>query len=160
MRPLYPDEYLAIDIEWSRPSSYERVRARGHELDRVAQLYLITAKASFSRAKSLYVGKTYRQTVSTRLAQQDHQARYAAFKKHYPRHRFLISLGVVTLLEGRLTAGRLGELEKILIYANDPEHAFNVQNFYEHGVKGSYEVVNHGHRAGLPKAIMLGVFAE
>ncbi len=158
MKPLYPDNYWEVEINWSRPRTYERVRDEGHELDECAYLYLVTAK--YSKTKTIYVGKTYHQTVSVRLKQQDHLDRYAAFVKNYPNHRFYVSLGQVKVLNGKITSSRIDSIERILIYANEPDHAHNVSSFYEHGVKGSYHIFNRGSKAGLPREIMLGVFAK
>jgi hypothetical protein len=160
MKPLYPDEYWKVDVTWSKPSAYKKIRDEGHELDEFAYLYLITAKYSSNSPKSIYIGKTYQQCVSDRLNQKDHRARYAAFVKTYPRHSFHISFGEVEISHGNITAKRIDDIERILIYSNEPEHAHNVQNFYEHGVKGSYAITNKGYRATLPKHIMLGVFAK
>jgi len=160
MKPLYPDEYWEVEVNWSKPSAYENIRDNGHELDEYAYLYLITARYSSNAPKSLYVGKTYQQSVSKRLKQKDHRARYAAFTKHYSKHDFYISFGEVSLSYGNITEKRIDDIERILIYVNDPEHAQNVQNICEHGVKGSYAITNAGYRASFPKEVMLGVFTK
>ena len=72
------------------------------------------------KRRLLYIGQTYQQSVSTRLQQPDHQRRYAAFVKNYPRHRFSVSHGIVSVIDGRLTKRRVDDIERLLIYANDP----------------------------------------
>lgn len=59
-----------------------------------------------------------------------------------------------------MVRSRIKDIENILIYSNDPDHSHNVQNFYNHGVKGSYLIKNCGYKSTLPKEISLGVFVK
>lgn len=160
MEPLYGDDYWDIAIQWTRPRSYEKVRGSWCKHDDDANLYLITAKYSKNRSKCIYIGKTYDQWVSKRLTQEDHKKRYAAFVKNYPNHKFFVSHGIVSMKKGKIVRSRIKEIEIILIYSNDPEHCHNVQNFYNHGVTGSYSIENFGYKSTLPKVISLGVFVK
>lgn len=160
MKPLYVDDYWDVEIKWTRPRPYVEVRENGCYHDESAYLYLITAKYSKNKSKCIYVGKTFDQCVSKRLNQADHQKRYAAFIKNYPRHKFFVSHGLVTINNGKIIRSRIKDVENILIYSNDPEHCHNVQNFYNHGVKGSYLIKNFGYKSSLPQIISLGVFVK
>ena len=160
MEPLYHVESWEIEIEWKRPKKYKRVIEEGSVHDDSANLYLISARYGSANTKAIYIGKTWAQWVSKRLTQLDHKKRYAAFVKNYPRHAFYVSHGIVVINDGRLTKKRLDDIERILVYTNEPDHAHNVRNFYEHGVTGSYEIYNRGSRCTLPKFIALGVFVR
>jgi len=160
MQPLYHQDYWEVEIDWKRPKKYERARDEGSDHDEFAHLYLISARYGSSEPKALYIGKTWKQTVATRLCQDDHKKRYAAFVKNYPRHSFYVSYGIVSVNDAKLTEKRLDAIERILIFTNEPEHAYNVQHLYEHGVTGSYEIQNRGSRCHLPRIIRLGVFVK
>ena len=160
MEPLYHAESWDIVIEWKRPKQYRRGVENGSVHDDFANLYLISARYVVGKSKAIYIGKTYAQWVSKRLAQPDHKKRYAEYVKNYPRHSFYVSHGIVVVNDGRLTQKRLDDMERILIYTNDPDHSHNVKNIYEHGVTGSYEIYNRGSRCTLPKYIALGVFVR
>lgn len=160
MKPLYEDDSWDIEIQWSRPRQYELVVAEGVDYDATADLYMISARFSSRKPKSLYIGKAWRQEVSYRLSQEDHKKRYAAYIKNYPHHSLYVSHGTVTVYNGNLTEKRLSDIEKILIYSNDSEHASNLKSIYTHGVTGSYRLENLGSRCSLPKAIHLGIFVK
>ncbi|MCG8604499.1 hypothetical protein MJD09_05795 [bacterium] len=161
LEPLFEDDFWEVHIKWTNLRAYTRVRDEGSEYDDSAHLYYICAQFSSGAPKVLYIGQTYRQSVSMRLRQPDHKNRYAAFIRNYPRHHFSVSHGIVTVTNGRLTKRRIDDTERLLIYANDPEHAYNVKNFYQHGVvTGSYFLINTGHRGSLPLSLRLGVFVE
>ncbi|WP_047533509.1 hypothetical protein [Methylotenera sp. N17] len=158
MKPLYPDEAWDVTVQWTKPKEYESLIIEGSQYDEYADLYLISAKYSKSTAKGLYIGKTWKQQVSTRIKQKDHKSRYAAFTGIYPNHKFFVSHGIIIMNNGKLTEKRLADIEQILIYSNDPSHSGNVKNFYAHGVRGSYSIENTGYRCSLPKKLCLGVF--
>lgn len=160
VKPLYEDEFWDVSIEWKLPTEYSRLLVDGSKHDGSAHLYMISARFAKSPPKGKYIGKTWHQDVSTRLKQPDHKKRFAAFKGVHPDHRFYVSHGILSISNGNLTNNRLAEIEKILIYANDPDHSGNVKNFYEHGVNGSYAIENTGYRCALPRKIQLGVFAH
>lgn len=161
MEPLYPDEHWLVEINWSRPTLYERLlEDGGSPHDDGAYLYLISARFSGNAPKALYIGQTYSQWVTKRLTQRDHKRRYETFAEEYPRHSLFVSHGYVTVHGGKLTAKRLDDIESILIYTNDPTHAHNVKNFYRHGVASPYFIENKGSRCTLPKTIALGVFVH
>lgn len=158
MQRLYHEEAWEVEIEWTRPKEYTRLLSKGSEHDEFANLYLISARYGAANAKTIYIGKTYTQWVRRRLSQPDHKKRFAAWVKNYQRHLFFVSFGIITIKEGNVTRKRLDDIERILIYANDPDHAHNVQNFYEHGVKEAYQITNKGSRCTLPRILALGVF--
>ena len=158
--PLFKDDFWEVHIKWTRPRAYERVRDEGSDYDDSACLYYICAQFSTGQPKVLYIGQTYQQSVSLRLQQPDHKNRYAAFVRNYPKHRFSVSHGIVSIVDGHLTQRRVDDVERLLIYANDPEHTHNVQHIYQHGVSGSYVITNTGYRSGLPRYLRLGVFVE
>lgn len=159
--PLFEDDFWEVNIKWTRPRAYKSERDEGSEHDNTAYLYYICAKYSTSAPKVLYIGQTYQQTVNKRLQQPDHQHRYVKFARAYPKHRFYVSHGLVSVTYGRLTKRRIEDVERILIYANDPAHAHNVKNIYQHGVENvSYFITNNGYRSGLPRSLRFGVFVE
>lgn len=160
MKPLWHEEHWHVEINWSRPVEYEQLLENGSSQDEVANLYLISARFGVKSPKTIYIGKTYDQWVSKRLSQSDHKIRYVKFCEGYPRHQIYVSHGVVTIHDGKLTRSRIDEIERILIYANDPTHAHNVQNFWQHDVTTPYRVENKGSRCTLPRIISLGVFVE
>ena len=160
LEPLIISDSWEVRIKWTRPRSYERVREEGSDHDDSAYLYYIRAQFSNRRPKLLYIGKTYTQSVSIRLGQPDHRNRYDEFTRLYPIHRFTVSHGIVSVESGRITRRRIDDIERLLIYANDPSHAYNVQNINQHGVARSYIVTNTGYRSGLPRSLLLGVFAK
>jgi hypothetical protein len=158
VQPYDPDQFWDVHIYWQRPIAYKRIIEDGCQHDQDANLYHILGRFSTHPFKSLYVGRTYNQCVSTRLCQKDHRSRYAAFIKNYPRHTFWVSCGVVEIVNGKRTKKRINDIETILINTNDSDHAFNIANVYGHGVKGSYSIENHGYRCGLPRRLHLGLF--
>ena len=158
MEPLHHEEYWNIEIEWSRPKTYERLLDEGSPHDDLAHLYLISARMGTDSPKAIYVGKTYDQWVSKRLSQPDHKRRYAEFIIAYPRHNFYVSHGIVKIQNGKLTRKRIDDIERILIYVNEPLHAHNVQNFWQHSVTTPYQIENRGSRCTLPRTIALRVF--
>jgi len=158
VQPYDPDRFWDVHIYWQKPISYKRIIKKGCQHDESANLYHILGRFSTNPYKSLYVGLTYNQCVSTRLCQKDHQNRYAAFVKNYPRHNFSVSCGLVEIQNGNITKKRIEDIETILIHTNDSEHAFNIANIYSHGVKGSYSIKSHGYRCGLPQQLNLGLF--
>ena len=160
LQPLYEDDFWAVHIEWTRPTGYERVLEEGCRHDETANLYLIVARFGSNRPKVVYIGHTYQQWVSKRLTQRDHQNRYAAFRKNYPRHCLLVSCGLVEIVNTKITRKRIKEIEQVLIYANDEEQSQNLRNIYSHGVTASYRIRNCGYRCGLPKEISLGMFVK
>lgn len=160
MKPLYHEEYWSIRIEWSRPKEYSRFLVEPSDNEAFANLYLISARFGRNASKLLYVGQTYDQWVSRRLSQKDHKRRHSEFRENYPHHTLYVSQGIVTVHDGKLTRKRLNDIERVLIYINDPEHAHNVQNFYTHGVSGSYHIENSGSKCTLPRIISLGVFVK
>lgn len=160
MEPLQHEGYWGIEVKWSRPKEYERLLDEGSPHDELANLYLISARFGTKPSKAIYVGKTYDQWVSMRLSQPDHQLRYTEFVKNYPRHIFYVSHGIVTNHDGKLTRKRIDDIERILIYANEPQHAHNIKNFWQHRVTMPYQIENRGSRCTLPRTIALGVFVE
>ncbi|MFZ3019472.1 MAG: hypothetical protein WA056_13565 [Gallionella sp.] len=160
MEPLWHEDRWHIEINWSRPVEYKRLLEEGSPHDEQAYLYLISARFGNKSSKTIYVGKAFRQSVSKRLSQPDHKLRHIEFLENYPRHRFYVSHGLVTVHEGKPTQKRIDDIERILIYANDPQHAHNVQNFWQHKVTTPYWIDNRGSRCTLPKTIALGIFAQ
>ncbi len=160
MKPLYPDEFIDVEIKWTRPQRYDCLLQEDSKHDEVANLYLISARYGTAQAKTLYIGKTYLQWVTKRLSQKDHKTRYENFIENYPHHVFYVSHGIIEVREGNLNENRLDDVERILIYSSPPEHSQNVRNFYEHGVKGAYHIVNKGSRCTLPRNIKLGIFVK
>ena len=160
LESLLQDDYWEVYIQWTRPCLYERVRDEGSKYDNSAHLYYIRAKYSTGRPKVLYIGQTYQQSVSIRLGQPDHRKRCAEFTNSYPNHHFAVSHGIVSITYGNITSNRIDDIESLLIYANDPEHAYNVRNINQHGVKRSYFVTNRGYRSTLPRFLWLGLFAK
>lgn len=160
MKPLYHEQYWEVEIEWSRPKEYDRLLEEGSHHDESAHLYLISARYRDYESKLLYIGKTYDQWVSKRLSQKDHRSRYGTFQENYPNHIFFVSHGVITINGSKITRKRLSDIERILIYTNEPQHAHNVQNYYSHGVIGSYLIENKGSKCTLPSVISLGIFVK
>ena len=160
MKPLYHEQYYEVEIDWSRPKAYDRLIEEGSHHDETARLYLISARYSNGKPKLLYIGKTYRQWVSKRLSQKDHKSRYGTFQENYPNHTLFVSHGVITINGSRITSERVSDIESILIYTNEPQHAHNVQNYYSHGVVGSYLIKNKGSKCTLPSVISLGIFVK
>jgi hypothetical protein len=157
MKPL-PDEYpRSISIEWTRPKLYESVFDDGCDHDDSAHLYMILRRYSRATPKAIYIGKTWHQCVRTRLRQKDHRLRYQRFCESYPRQRFYVSHGIVSMDEGRLTQKRVDEIERILIYASSLDHTENRSNIWTHKVSDAYRITNKGSRSSLPQTIFLGI---
>lgn len=117
---------------------YENLVADGSIHDENAHLYMISGKYLNNKSKVFYIGKTYKQIVSNRLTQSDHQSRYDDMTSDYPRHKLYVSHGIVKINKGKRTAKRIDEIESILIYSMPTEHSFNVQNYFSHGVTSQY----------------------
>lgn len=160
MEPLSHEDYWNVQIDWSLPQEYERLLELGSPNDDLAHLYLISARYGKNEPKTIYIGQTYNQWVSKRLTQADHQSRYADFVENYSRHRLYVSHGIVTVHDGKITRKRINDIERILIYTNDPTHAHNIKNFQGHGVSTPYQIENRGSRCTLPRQISLGVFVR
>lgn len=72
-----------------------------------------------------------------------------------------MSHGCVTVQGGgKLTSRRLDDIERILIYTNNRDHAHNIKNLYAHGVSDSYFIENKGSKCTLPRTISLGIFVK
>jgi hypothetical protein len=160
MKALAGDIPFKITIRWTRPRSYSDALESDCEHDYKAGLYLISARYSNLTPKGIYVGKTWDQYVSLRLRQRDHRARYSSFHRLYSRHAFSVSYGILKFENGRMTKKRLGEIERILIYSNDPTHSQNRSGIWKHSVSDSYEIRNTGYRCSLPKRVSLGIFTS
>lgn len=160
MNPLYPDDFWEASIGWSRPMGYDNLLAYGSNHDETANFYMILGRYSNKPAKILYIGMTFRQWVSKRLGQLDHQKRYAAFIGHNKRHRFQVSHGSLIMKNGNITRNRIEDIEKLLIHANYSAHSRNIKSIYTHGVSGSYLIHNTGYKCTLPGTISLGIFVS
>ena len=160
MKPLLEEEPRNISIKWTRPKPYEAVFNSKCEHDDHAKLYMILRRFSDAAPKVIYIGKTWHQCVRTRLRQPDHRNRFRRFQENYPRHSFFVSYGIVSIDYGILTKKRVDEIERILIYASNPEHTENRCNIWTHKVTDAYLINNTGSRGSIPRKIRLGVFTS
>ena len=157
---LYPDMFWEVNITWSRPCKYESFLKNGSSSVGGAKLYKVTGRFGKSDPKLFYLGKTYKQKVTKRLTQQDHKDRYNNLRKEYPRHQLYVSLGVVELDEGRITATRIDQIESLLIFAHDEDHIINIKNINEHKITEQYRIYNRGYKSPLLKEVLLGVLGK
>lgn len=158
MKPVFEDDFWDVTIDWSKPIPYVHARDQGSDYDAYANLYVISARYSTNTHKAIYIGKTFKQNIQTRLKQPDHRARYAAIVKNYPKHKVFVRYGCVSMNDGKFTKTRLAAIENILIYCSDDGHSHNVKSVYSHGVTDSYQITNNGSRGPLPKLLALGFF--
>jgi len=154
-----PDEIITkVAITWTRPIDYDRLIETSHPKDDEAHLYMITARFSTKTSKIVYIGKTYKQNVSTRLKQPDHKKRRKLLHRKYKKHKLRVSLGLVSISGGNCTRRRIDEVESLLIYAGYQPTSINLRKIWDHRVADSYEIRNFGYRNGLPSRICFGLF--
>lgn len=160
MNPVFEDDFWEVDINWSKPVSYKSARDNGSDHDKTANLYMITIRYADHDHKPVYIGKTYRQNIQTRLKQKDHQVRYAAIIKNHPKHQVYVRYGTVTVQGGNVTEKRIKDIESVLIYCYENDHSQNIKSIYTHGVTDSYQIISSGHRSELPKCLAFGFFSR
>jgi len=157
MKFLFEDDSWIASINWSKPVEYLKVKKFGSRYDGSPKLYKITGQYLNNPPKLLYVGKTYKQSVSRRLNQQDHIKRYDEIKDEHPKHKILISLGNIIVENGILNSKRVDEIESILIYTHDSDFIFNDKKLNYLPMKEQYVVRNTGYSAPFYKEIKFGI---
>ena len=156
-QPVDTDVCWKVYINWTRPVCYNRIVHDGWcAHDDGAHLYHILGRYSTHPYRSLYIGKTYDQSVSTRIAQHH----YEQLVDEHPRYTLFVSCGIVTIANGRRTTRRISDIETILIRTNGSEHAYNMRNTASHCITDSYHIHNGGYRCGLARELHLGFFAR
>ena len=152
-------EYVCWDAEinWSRPVLYTNAKDSWYEYDRY-YFYKITGKYSKYPPRLFYIGKTFSQSVKTRLNQKDHINRYKTIRKNYPRFEFYVNFGSIKLAYGKLTQKRIDEIESLLIYSDDSEYLQNKTKIMSLNVKEQYIIKNKGYSAPLHREIAYGMF--
>ena len=158
MKPVYDDDFWEVKIHWSKPITYQAAKVHGSVYDDGANLYMISVRFSDKNHKLVYIGKTYKQNVQTRLKQPDHTKRHAEIVKNYPKHVVFVRYGKIKVVGGRVTEKRISDIENILIYCSDNGHSHNIKSIYSHGVTDSYEIANSGSRCALPRYLAFGFF--
>jgi hypothetical protein len=164
---IAPDYGYQVHISWTRPMAYDTIINKGSPHDAEGWLYMILGYHGSSHPKIFYIGKVFNSSVSRRLRQPDHRARYARLRSEHPRHSFRVSLGAVKLAYGHITAQRIDEIESILIFAtfHSKRHVIessprmiNKSKWYKSGWPHPYIIQNAGSRAPLPREVHHGVF--
>jgi len=149
-----------VEIEWTRPALYENAREYADNAD--AWLYMILGSFGSSERRIFYIGKTVNQYVKDRLSQPDHLRRYARLKRDHPRHRLLVSLGILRVKNGNITNARVDQIETMLIYTagcREP-HIMNKKKIWVLRTEEPYFIKNSGYRRPLPKEIHHGIFVR
>ena len=121
---------------------------------------MISVRFSDKPHKAVYIGKTYKQSIKTRLKQPDHRSRYAGIVTNYPKHKAFVRYGNVKIHGRNPTEKRLGDIENILIYCYDNDHSRNIKSIYSHGVTDSYQIISSGSRCELPACLSFGFFSK
>jgi len=150
------------NIHWTRPRDYDTFLTSENPYEYEADLYMILARYSTSTIKIVYIGKTYHQGVAERLKQKDHKKRFSKLKHKFKKHNFMISCGIITFGKGEnMTAKKINDIERCLIYACSTEHSINTSNTMSLGIfNSSYDIRNSGYRCGLPRRIRFGIFVS
>src|SRR3989442_705355 len=113
LQPLDAEQFWEVEIHWTKPLAYQQLLDAGCKHDDSAQLYHILARSAVTAHKSLYIGHTYDQCISVRLAQPDHTNRYADFIRKHPRHAVWVSCGIITMTHGKRTRKRVQDIESL-----------------------------------------------
>lgn len=162
MKALVHEDSWNIEISWSRPIEYTLFIKNSSPLNEHANLYFITARYGKKSHKIIYIGKSYSQSIRKRFSQPDHKLLHMKIMRDYPRHKFYVSLGVISVNnnKSKITKNRIDEIERILIYSTDQDHKYNVKNFWGHKVTTPYRINNIGYRCNIYKDIALGIFVN
>ncbi len=154
MEPVDADLAYWVRIHWRRWRDIDKFF--DDPQDDHAYLYAIWGRFG-SSARLFYIGKIYDQYAGFRLAQKDHARRRKTIIRQYPRHRLVVSLGEVEMpYGGKVTRSRVGEVERLLIFANLPE--LNRQNRQTHGAQWAYVVENTGSFGTMYRQLHFGLF--
>src|SRR2546421_4976399 len=157
---IAPYHAFDVSISWTRPIPYDKIISDGSPRDADGWLYMILGYHRSSHPKIFYIGQVQQTSVSRRLRAPDHRARYRRLCQDHPRHSFRVSLGAVTVSDGRITERRIDHIEHILIYAtynSKPHviqrvpHMINKRLWYQSGWPHPYIIRNLKYRTPLPK---------
>lgn len=154
MKPIDADQDYWVRVHWRRWRDYDKLL--DNPQDDHAYLYAIWGRFG-SSARLLYVGKIYDQYDGFRIAQKDRARRRKTMMRRYPRHRLVVSLGEVEMsYGGKVTRSRVGEVERLLIFANRPD--LNRQNLQTHGAQRAYVIENTGSFGTMYRQLHFGLF--
>lgn len=154
---IFDDDHHQVSIKWSRPVDLRAAAGEEHENDLV---YLITAHGTDGSEKMIYVGQAYSQRVAKRIAQPDHRRKQGEWEERFPKHKFKVRRGTVSIANGSVSVNKINSIESILIYCFDSEHCMNGKARFRSRISGHYEITNSGYKSDLPRRIGYGFYAK
>jgi len=151
----HEEEHLSVFITLTRHRLLQKGYVKPHPEEYRIYLYMIVGHFGSSR-RVLYIGKTYRQNASYRLAQPDHVRRWKKLRRMYPRHKLTVSFGLAEFDGDRCTSKRIDEVESILIYANWHDRLINAKKIYRFAIRGQLRLTNSGYYKPLKRECFHG----
>lgn len=158
MLRAFESDVYKVNINWSRPRLYDN--ALNSEIKEIDNIFFYKIIARYNgKYKLLYIGKAYRQYVTSRLLNLDHKGKRERLNEKYKRHDLLISFGAVNTNKKR-NHRLIDEVESLLIYTHcDINTLINDKNKWSHNITRDYHIINSGFRRdGMVKEIGLGLF--
>ncbi len=157
MHPIDEEYAWWVDIYWSRWRNLTDFLKDPR--DDKAYLYRIAVRFGSYMPKLLYIGKVYDQYAGFRLTQSDHAQRRKKMERKYRRHALVVSLGTIDMpYGGRVTRARVDDIERLLIWANEPE--FNHRSRQDHCVEEDYKIKNRGSVGKMYRDLYFGLIAN
>lgn len=149
MDRVWPGDVYHAEIHWREPMDYESALSLPYEDQEESYFYKILGGhgQSFSL---FYIGKTFRQSVTVRLKNKDHQGNRLKWESEHSKHRLLVSLGDLRSkhfndASTKVQAKIVDDLESMLIYSHSYHLKFkNRQNIGSHQIGFEYHLINSG----------------
>ena len=115
---------IHVTINWSKPVTHDMLHAGLANNNEEAYLYSIIGLFDGEWCQ-FYIGMVYDQDIASRQKNQDHIERLNRLKKLYPKTIWHLTLGNLTVDEGRITKKLVSKIEGLMIYSNWHEESVN-----------------------------------
>ncbi|MBV6640758.1 MAG: hypothetical protein KI791_08570 [Cyclobacteriaceae bacterium] len=165
MDRVWTEDVYYAQISWRKPILYDEVFQLSSAAQKKAYFYKVLGR--FGQSYSLmYVGKVYKQDVSTRLLNGDHAFKRNSWQAEHKRHTLMISLGDLVsehFLDIKREKNRermIDDLESMLIYSHSYHLKFkNKKNIGSHRIMFEYYLRNSGFiKEGMLRELSYGMF--
>lgn len=150
---------VKVSIEWSLPLTHDMLNYGLSEVDQLANFYAIIGLIE-GYWWPYYIGKVYRQTVSSRHKNSDHVERLEALKLRYPEVTWHLTLGTPQFINARKSATLVDSIEGLLIYACWHDETMNKNKVNHFNAAKHINIENTGFYAPFPRNIGYGVFVS
>jgi hypothetical protein len=150
-----------ITIVWQKPISIDEVKQLQENKCKNTYFYKIVGHYN-SVYKLFYIGKCYKQYITTRIFQKDHIQKQANFKKDHKKHELMVSLG--NLADEDYTSMQISNVESLLIYSHTHDDFSDIKNKQcrlNHNVIENYRIINKGWREeNMYQIVAYGLFVK